>query len=217
VADFTELLANLLMTDNSQPATWNQRYATDEYIFGTEPSDILPDYPQYITAGETALAIADGEGRNGVYLAQQGLQVTSFDISPVGIEKAQRLAAQRQVALKIEESDINVWEWQPEAFHLIIGIFFQFLTPAARTKVFAGIHTALKPGGRVILRGYTPRQLAYKTGGPSEIENLYTAELLKQTFPDFEILHLKEQEVELREGSRHNGMSAFIDFIARKV
>lgn len=204
------------MNDYSKSAVWDQRYAADEYIFGTEPSDILTRHMQYIEAGETALAIADGEGRNGVYLARQGLQVTSFDISPVGVAKAKRLAAQHQAALTMLESDIKSWDWKPEAFDAVVGIFFQFLDPVARSEVFAGISRTLKPNGRVFLRGYTPRQHHYKTGGPSEIENLYTPDLLLAAFQGFEVLHLEEQEVELNEGPRHSGMSAFVDFIARK-
>lgn len=205
------------MSNNSKPAVWDQRYAVDDYIFGTEPSDILTRHSHHFKAGETALAIADGEGRNGVYLARQGLQVTSFDISPIGIAKAERLAAQHRAALAILESDINSWDWQPEAFDVVVGIFFQFLDLAARAQVFRGIITTLKPQGRVFLRGYTPRQLHHKTGGPSEVENLYTAGLLLEAFGGFEVLHLEEQEVELTEGPRHTGMSAFVDFIARKV
>jgi SAM-dependent methyltransferase len=205
------------MSDHSRQDVWNQRYAVDEYIFGTEPSDILTRHAQYLKAGETALAIADGEGRNGVYLARQGLQVTSFDISPIGIAKAKRLAGQHQAALTILESDINTWDWQPDSFDAVVGIFFQFLDPVARAKIFAGIITTLKPGGRVFLRGYTPRQHHHKTGGPSEVENLYTPELLLKAFQGFEILHLEEQEVDLNEGPRHTGMSAFVDFIARKI
>ena len=205
------------MSDNSRPAVWDQRYAVDEYVFGTEPSDILTRHAHYLNAGETALAIADGEGRNGVYLARQGLQVTSFDISPIGIAKAKRLAAQHQAALTMLESDIGAWDWQPESFDAVIGIFFQFLNPVARAKVFSGTITTLKPGGRVFLRGYTPKQHYYKTGGPSEMENLYTAKLLLEAFQGLEVLHLEEQEVELDEGPRHTGMSAFVDFIARKV
>jgi len=204
------------MTDNSKHIVWNERYAVADYIFGTEPSDILTRHSQYLIVGETALAIADGEGRNGVYLARQGLQVTSFDISATGISKAKRLAARHQALLTILESDIEAWDWQPESFAIVIGIFFQFLAPVARDKVFQGIVTTLKPGGRVFLRGYTPRQHHYRTGGPSEIENLYTSELLLKAFKGFEILYIEEQEVELDEGPRHTGMSAFVDFIARK-
>ena len=96
-------------------------------------------HTQYIKTGETALAIADGEGRNGVYLARQGLQVTSFDISPIGIAKAKRLAMQHQAALTILESDIKSWNWKPKSFDAVVGIFFQFLNPVARSEVFAGI------------------------------------------------------------------------------
>lgn len=205
------------MTDHSKSAVWDERYAVNEYIFGTEPSSILTRHTQFTKAGETVLVIADGEGRNGVYLARQGLQVTSFDVSPIGIAKAKRLATLRQAALTILESDIKSWDWQPASFDAVVGIFFQFLDPVARSEVFAGITRTLKPNGRIFLRGYTPRQHHYKTGGPSEVENLYTPDLLLAAFQGFEVLHLEEQEVELNEGPRHSGMSAFVDFIARKL
>ncbi|HQT44150.1 MAG TPA: class I SAM-dependent methyltransferase, partial [Halothiobacillus sp.] len=136
---------------------WNRRYAVDEYIFGTEPSDILSKNSDLFQSGERALAIADGEGRNGVYLASLGLQVTSFDISEVAIQKAKKLAAQQRVELTILESDIESWHWESAAFDAVIGVFFQFLDPAARADAFAGMMTTLKPGGLVFLRGYTPK------------------------------------------------------------
>ena len=199
-----------------QQDAWNQRYAVEEYIFGTEPSDILTKNAHLFHPGQRALAIADGEGRNGVYLASLGLQVTSFDISDVAIQKAKKLAAQQQVALTILESDIESWHWEDAAFDAVVGIFFQFLDPALRANAFAGMAATLKPGGLVFLRGYTPKQIEYKTGGPSTVENLYTPKLLTSAFADFEILQLMAQEVILNEGPRHNGMSAFVDFIARK-
>jgi SAM-dependent methyltransferase len=195
---------------------WNQRYAVEDYIFGTEPSDILSDNSNLLHPGQTALAIADGEGRNGVYLAKLGLQVTSFDISEVAIVKAKKLAARHDAQLTMLQSDIDSWRWAPAAFDVVAGIFFQFLDPAPRAETFAKIIATLKPGGLVFLRGYTPKQLDYKTGGPSNVENLYTPELLTNAFPDFEILKLAELEVILNEGPRHTGMSAFVDFIARK-
>ncbi|HQT39154.1 MAG TPA: methyltransferase domain-containing protein [Acidocella sp.] len=195
---------------------WNQRYAVDEYIFGTEPSDILSKNSDLFQPGQRALAIADGEGRNGVYLASLGLQVTSFDISEVAIQKAKKLATREKVILTILESDIESWRWEEAAFDAVVGVFFQFLDPLSRANVFAGMIATLKPGGLVFLRGYTPKQLDYKTGGPSTVENLYTPDLLTSAFQGFEILQLDEHEVNLNEGPRHTGMSAFVDFIARK-
>ncbi|MDE8349275.1 MAG: class I SAM-dependent methyltransferase [Acidocella sp.] len=195
---------------------WNQRYAVEDYIFGTEPSDILRNNAHLLKAGQTALAIADGEGRNGVYLARLGLQVTSFDYSEVAIAKAKKLAALHNVQLTMLESDIDSWRWTPAAFDAVVGIFFQFLDPVPRAEAFAGIIATLKPGGLVFLRGYTPKQLDYKTGGPSNVDNLYTPALLTEAFAGFEILRLEEMDVLLNEGPRHTGMSAFVDFIARK-
>ncbi|HQT63711.1 MAG: hypothetical protein B7Z75_01690 [Acidocella sp. 20-57-95] len=204
------------MDQAAKRATWNQRYAIDDYIFGKEPSDILVRHQHILRPGETALAIADGEGRNATYLAELGMQVTSFDFSETAIAKAKMLNAERGVSVNILQSDIESWAWTPNTYDAVIGIFFQFLDPVARSVVFAGMAETLKPGGCVFLRGYTPLQLEYKTGGPSEVENLYTPDLLRAAFPGFELIHLSDQITMLNEGPRHKGMSAFVDFIARK-
>jgi cyclopropane fatty-acyl-phospholipid synthase-like methyltransferase len=204
------------MDQDAKLATWNQRYAIDDYIFGKEPSDILVRHKHILRPGETALSIADGEGRNATYLAELGMQVTSFDFSETAIAKAKMLNAERGVTVNILQSDIESWAWTPNAYDAVVGVFFQFLDPAARTVVFAGMAETLKPGGCVFLRGYTPLQLEYKTGGPSEVENLYTPDLLRAAFPGFELIHLSDEITMLNEGPRHTGMSAFVDFIARK-
>lgn len=204
------------MSSNTERERWNQRYDTEDYVFGTEPSDFLVEQANIFHPGQRVLVIADGEGRNGVFLAERGLDVTSFDIAPHGIAKARRLAQSRGVSLAIREGNVATWNWAESPYDAVVGIFFQFVGPQLRTRVFQGIATALKPGGLALLHGYTPKQLVYRTGGPSEVENLYTSQLLQDSFPDFEVLHLLEKEKILSEGSRHSGMSALIDFVARK-
>ncbi len=204
------------MNQAAKLATWNQRYAIDDYIFGKQPSDILVRHKHLLQPGETALSVADGEGRNATYLAELGLQVTSFDFSESAIVKAKKLNAERCVTVNVLQHEIESWVWAEKSFDIVLGVFFQFLDPAARADVFAGIAKTLKPGGRVFLRGYTPKQHAYKTGGPSEVENLYTPEMLLAAFPGFELLHLSDEITMLNEGPRHTGMSAYVDFIARK-
>jgi SAM-dependent methyltransferase len=165
--------------------------------------------------GQRALCVADGEGRNSVWLAEQGLEVTGFDISPVGVAKAQRLAAQRGVRVVHGVASVYDWPWPQAQFDVVAAIFVQFADPAMRSFMFERMARALKPGGLALIEGYTPKQLQYHTGGPSKLENLYTAELLRSSFAGFEVLELREYEAELEEGSRHAGTSALIDFVAR--
>ena len=131
-------------------------------------------------------------------------------------EKARKLAAERGVTLRVEQADIVNWAWPEAAFDVVAAIFFQFAGPAEREKIFAGIKHTLKPGGLLLLEGYTPKQLEYKTGGPSKIENLYTRELLERAFGDFASLDIRAHETEIEEGPGHGGMSALIDLVGRK-
>lgn len=196
---------------------WDQRYATEEYLFGTEPNAFLVSQHHLLHPGMNCLAVADGEGRNGVWLAQQGLRVLSVEASSVALEKAQRLAEQRGAALEFELADLEHWEWGTDRFDVVVAIFIQFAPPALRERMFANIQRCLKPGGLLLLQGYTPRQLEYGTGGPSAAENLYTEPLLRSSFADMEWLHFSEHDDEVREGKGHHGMSALIDLVAHKT
>ena len=145
------------------------------------------------------LAVADGEGRNGVWLAQQGCEVVSVDISPLGLDKARKLAAQRNVAIEFQCADLMTWAWPREAFDAVICIFIQFATPAERKTLFGGFWSALKPGGVLLLEGYGVKQLQYNSGGPGKLENLYTPDMLRESFADWEIDTLREYEAVLDE------------------
>lgn len=204
------------MTGKSDFDHWQERFAGDEYRFGTEPNAFLKANAHLFQKGQTALTIADGEGRNGVFLAGQGLDVLSVDFSPNAQAKARKLAAARGVAMRVEQVDIINWDWPANAFDVIAAIFFQFAGPAERVKIFAGIKKALKPGGLLLLEGYRPKQLDYKTGGPSRIENLYTRELLAAAFADFASCDIREYDAEINEGPGHAGLSALIDLVGRK-
>ena len=195
---------------------WDGRFSGDEYHFGTEPNAFLAAQAARLRPGMSALCVADGEGRNGVWLARQGLTVTSFDLSPVGVEKALRLAREAGVALEARVADVNRWDWDAKRYDLVVAIFIQFASPAERAKIFAGMMRALAPGGLLLLQGYTPRQLEYKTGGPSVAENLYDQALLRSSFAALEIQQLAEHDDVIREGKGHSGMSALIDLVARK-
>lgn len=198
------------------PTMWDERYAGEAYIFGTAPNVFLESQAARLHSGQSALAVADGEGRNGVWLAQQGLQVLSVDSSSVAQAKAKKLAAERGVTLQFEIADLLAWDWGDARFDIIAAIFIQFADPAGRALQFEGIRRALKPGGMLLLQGYTPRQLEYKTGGPPSVENLYTESILREWFGDWDIRHLREHDEVINEGSHHAGMSALIDLVAYK-
>jgi cyclopropane fatty-acyl-phospholipid synthase-like methyltransferase len=195
---------------------WNARYATDEYIFGTAPNVFLATQAEWVRPGMHALAIADGEGRNGVWLAEQGARVHAIDVSPFALEKARRLATARGVALETEQVDVMHWNWPDAAYDLVAAIFIQFAPPPERDRIIAGIRRTLKPGGVLILQGYTPKQVEFGTGGPADPANMYTADLLRNWFGDWDIRHLREHESFISEGSHHFGHSALIDLVAVK-
>jgi SAM-dependent methyltransferase len=194
---------------------WENRFSNPEFVFGTEPNAFLASCRDLLPTTGRALAIADGEGRNGVFLAQCGLSVLSVDFSPAAQAKARGLAAARGVSIDAVTADILAWEW-PTGFDVVAGIFFQFLDTEQRRIVFAKIRSALIPGGLLLLQGYRPKQLDYKTGGPSRAENLYTREILEQAFGDFDKLCINEHDSVISEGAGHHGMSALIDLIGRK-
>ncbi len=196
---------------------WNERFNKVEFIFGTEPNQyLLEKASQYLKPNQRVLSIADGEGRNGVWLAKQGMQVVAFDASDVAIAKAKQFAKENQVELEYTFSDVDSFAWHTNTYDAVIGIFIQFADPAMRERIFQKTYEALKPGGIFILQGYTPKQLECKTGGPSLIEHLYTEELIRDLAKDFNILELQSYERELSEGPRHTGMSALLGLVARK-
>lgn len=195
---------------------WNERYNDDEYLFGKEPNAFLASQKGRFTPGMKVLSVADGEGRNGVWLAQQGLDVLAVEAAPRAIEKARQLANERGVSLAHECADVLTWAWGAERFDAIVAIFTQFVGPELRAQMFADMQRALKPGGLLLLEGYRVDQLKYGTGGPKEPANLYTATLLREAFADLQVLHLAEYDAHIEEGSRHRGMSALIDLVARK-
>lgn len=195
---------------------WDQRFAAHDYLFGTEPNVFLRREVTRLPTHGRVLAIADGEGRNGVYLAQHGFDVVATDISPAGLAKARRLANQRGVALTLKQVDLAHYDWPEANFDAVVAIFVQFAEPMLRASMFSGFIRTLRPGGILLLEGYRPEQLRFGTGGPKAEENLYTESLLRTSFAELEILDISSYDVELDEGAGHNGMSAVIDLIARK-
>lgn len=195
---------------------WEKRFSATDYIFGEAPNEFLARQKGRLPKTGRALAVSDGEGRNGVWLAEQGLDVVSMDFSPKAQEKARALAARRGVKLTTELADIFAYPWPTAAYDVIAVVFIQYMGPAERTKVFEGIAKALKPGGLLLLEGYTPKQVQYGTGGPKEPENMYTCALLEEAFGALSRLEIQKYEAELHEGAGHGGISALIDLVAIK-
>ena len=195
---------------------WETRYSIPDYLFGKAPNQFLKSHAHLLKRGQKALAIADGEGRNGVFLAEQGLDVHTFDFSPKALAKAEALARERGVKLNTELADLATWSWPIATFDVIVAIFFQFADPPFRQQIFSNIKKTLKPDGLLLLEGYRPEQVDYKTGGPPQRENMYTRELLEDAFKDFASVEIKEYDSVVDEGAGHKGISALIDLVARK-
>ncbi len=197
---------------------WDKRFSQAEYVFGKNPNAYLKNQVEkFIQPGAHALCVADGEGRNGVWLAKQGMTVEAFDLSPVAVEKAKQLANREQVSIASFVASTHSWGWKPNYYDLIAAIFIQFATPNMRVDLFDHMRESLKPGGYLILQGYTPKQLDYKTGGPPSIDHLYTTELIKDLLRGMQICDWQEYEAEIHEGEGHHGMSALMGVVARKV
>ena len=195
---------------------WESRYAGADYAFGKEPNYFLASCKGLLPKSGRVLVVADGEGRNGVWLAEQGLDVLSIDFSPTALRKARALAAEHHVTVTFQQADVHAWDYPEASFDVVVEIFTQFSSPPERAMKWAGMRRALKPGGLLIIQGYTPKQLQYGTGGPKEIENLYTRPMLEEAFRGFRNVKIVEEELEMHEGTAHGGMSAVINFTARK-
>ena len=196
--------------------TWNQRFSADGYLFGTEPNAWLREHAAVWQAGQRVLCVADGEGRNSVWLAQRGVQVDAFDIAEVGVAKARRLASAQGVTVNFQVADCDSFAWPEAHYDGVAAIFVQFADPALRERLFAKLQRCLKSGGTLLLQGYTPQQLEYRTGGPPLASHLYTPAMLREAFAAMHIDELREYEADLAEGSAHNGRSALIGVVARR-
>jgi cyclopropane fatty-acyl-phospholipid synthase-like methyltransferase len=201
---------------DKQLARWEERFSIGDYLFGEGPNAYLASKAALLAKDSRALSIADGEGRNSVWLAEQGLQVDAFDFSPTGVKKAQRLARNRGVHVNFSVSEMFQWNWTPSTYDLVAAIFIQFLTPAERDRLLSLIKRTLTPGGLFILQGYSLEQLKYGTGGPSEPDQLYTEPMIREALKDMDVLEILSYEEQLTEGAAHAGMSALMGVLARK-
>ena len=159
---------------------WEARFAnTDGYLFGEEPTYFLRDVTRLLPTQGTALAVADGAGRNGVWLARHGLDVTSVDVSPTAQSRAKALAERHNVPINLELGDAHDWDYSEAAFDVVAEVFTQFSKPDERARKWAGMRKALKSGGYLVIVGYRPEQLAFNTGGPRDVAHLYSEALLR--------------------------------------
>ena len=195
---------------------WDRRYSSDDYLFGTAPAAFLTRHARHLPKAGRVLSVADGEGRNSVWMAEQGLEVTAMDGSAVALEKARKLAVAREVHVAFRLGDVLTWDWGAAPYDAVVAIFIQFVGPEDRVRVFRGLDQALKPGGMLLLHGYAPRQVGYGTGGPPHEENMYTLGLLREAFQGYDSRHQADYDAEIDEGRGHSGRSGLIDFIARK-
>jgi SAM-dependent methyltransferase len=200
----------------SEQERWETRFRAQDYVFGKEPNAFLKSQAHRLPAKGTALSVADGEGRNGVWLAERGLDVLAIDFSATALGKARALAEERGVRLRTEVADVTAWHWPVNAFDVIAVVFVQVVFPAERTKFFTMLKQALKPGGLLLLQGYRPEQLNFRTGGPPEAERMYTRAILQAAFGDLSELDIREHDSVLNEGTAHVGMSALIDLVGKK-
>lgn len=206
----------------SQEHFWSDRYRSvgEQYLFGTEPNRFLEKRVTLLQNGQTAISIADGEGRNSVWLAEQGLDVVAVEISAVAVEKARRLAAGRHVDVRFLVADMLADDWPPAdlqaSFDWVIAIFIQFVGADERDRQFSALKQLTRSGGRILLQGYTPRQLQFKTGGPAAIENLYTRDVLIDAFEGWIVEEIVEYDEAISEGLAHTGQSALIGIVVRK-
>lgn len=193
---------------------WNQRYNQPDYAFGKKPNDFLVEVMEQIPKGRV-LCLAEGEGRNAVYLAQQGCRVTAVDASHVGLTKARKLAAEVGVELETITSDLATFEIQPETWDAIVSIFCH-LPPHLRAQVHRQSVVGLRPEGAFVLEAYRPRQLEFKTGSPPNADLMMELASLRQELDGLVFKHAVERERDIQEGQFHQGHSAVVQVLALK-
>lgn len=194
---------------------WNEKYANTDYAYGTEPNEFLTSAVAKLKRGET-LSLAEGEGRNAVWLAQQGFTVSSIEQSEKGVAKTLRLALQRGVIVMAERGELETFNIQPNSWDLVVSIYAH--TPQElRRKLHRQVVAGLKPGGVFILEAYTPAQIPNNTGGPKDASLMPTAELLRSELHGLVFDHLEEVERDVVEGSLHTGTAHVVQLVAHRA
>ena len=194
---------------------WNEKFANTEYVYGTEPNDFLVSAVTKLKRGAT-LSLAEGEGRNAVWLAQQGFTVSAIEQSEKGVGKTLRLALQRGVIVMAERGELETFHIQPNSWDLVVSIFAH--TPQElRRKLHRQVVAGLKPGGVFVLEAYTPAQIANNTGGPKDAALMPTAELLRSELAGLVFDRIEEVEREVVEGSLHTGTAHVVQVVAHRA
>jgi 2-polyprenyl-3-methyl-5-hydroxy-6-metoxy-1,4-benzoquinol methylase len=193
---------------------WDQRYSGADYVYGTQPNDFLRETRPQLPAGKL-LSLAEGEGRNAVWLAQQGYDVTAVDASSVGLAKARRLAESQGVRVNWVHADLAAFDIGQQHWDVIVSIFCH-LPAALRTSLHQACVAGLRPGGMFLLEAYTPRQLAFATGGPPTAELMMDSQTLRTELDGLQFVHLLETEREIHEGQLHHGMGAVVQLLAAR-
>jgi len=192
---------------------WNERYSAHEYVYGTEPNAFLAEHAHLLRG--PVLSLAEGEGRNAVYLASLGLEVHGVDQSDVGLSKAQALARSRGVTIRTEVADLRTFAPEAGAYRSAVSISAHLPT-AVRKRLYPLIEQCLTPGGIVLLEAYAVAQLGRNTGGPKDADMLMSAATLAREFPNLEPILLQELERDVHEGIGHTGLASVVQFIGRR-
>jgi SAM-dependent methyltransferase len=193
---------------------WDTRYSEPGFVYGTEPNEFLALASKYIPKGRV-LCLAEGEGRNAVYLAGLGYDVTGVDASPVGMKKAAELAKSRGVNITTVVADLAEFAIEPNHWDGIVSIFCH-VPPELRKRVHRAAVAGLRQGGAFILEAYTPRQLELKTGGPPTLELMMTLDVLKEELRGLELVEAREIERAVNEGHFHRGPGAVVQVVGIK-
>lgn len=199
---------------------WDERYKDHEFAYGKDPNLFFNEWLPKFEPG-SILMPADGEGRNGVFAAQLGWRVTSFDLSIEGQTKALQLAKENGVALEYIVGDLEQLSFARETFNAI-GLVYAHFSAVKKSIFHRKLNDYLLPGGIIILEAFSKRhinfvQLDPKVGGPKDIDMLYSKEEIISDFENYEVLLLEEEEILLNEGKYHNGKGSVIRFIGRKA
>ncbi|MDQ0064375.1 class I SAM-dependent methyltransferase [Chryseobacterium lathyri] len=208
------------MTDNTWLDRWNDRYSSEEFAYGTEPNNYLKEQLEKLEPG-SVLFPAEGEGRNAVFAAVKGWNVSAFDISSEGKSKALQLAENKNVTIDYQVGELQALNFQTEQFDAIALIYAHF--PAdIKSSVHQMLDQYLRKGGIIIFEAFSKNHLDYvtkneKVGGPKDIGSLFSTDEIKADFPDYDIIQLEEMEIELNEGLFHNGTGSVIRFVGRKL
>lgn len=193
---------------------WNDRYNQEQMVYGAEPNVFFREQLINLKPGKLLLP-AEGEGRNAIYAALKGWQVTAFDFSEAGYKKAMELAEQRGITISYQVTDATQFACEPESMDAVALIYAHF-PPVLRQEMHHKIISWLKPGGTVILEAFHPNQLGYTSGGPKDKRMLYTAEMLQDDFSQLTQQLLKEVEIQLNEGPYHSGPGYVTRMVAQK-